>query len=264
MGEDKDFVTLKPVNSLLEAQVNAFKSAFQMMFQDVKEELKAIKTDIGDLKNSAQFSMGQVDDLQEKVKSIEKTVNSKKQNIEDITDSLDAVESHLEYIENQSRRNNIKIMGVPEDISTEKTWDDTEDVVKKLIKEELGIEEEVEIERCHRVGDANPANRRKKGNSSNQNGGNEKPRSIVAKFAKWKTKEFILKTARNKKPQGIVFVGDFSQRTLDKRAAKIPDLIKARKEGKIAYFIMDRLIVKNKVNTKGSQNSSESEVFFKT
>ena len=79
MGEDKDFVTLKPVNSLLEAQVSPFKSAFQMMFQDVKEELKAIKTDIGDLKNSAQFSMGQIGDLQEKVKSIEKKVNSKKQ-----------------------------------------------------------------------------------------------------------------------------------------------------------------------------------------
>jgi len=210
------------------------------------------------------FPTGQVDDLQEKLKSIEKKVNSKKQNIEDITDSLDAVESHLEYIENQSRRNNIKIMGVPEDISTEKTWDDTEDVAKKLIKEELGIEEEVEIERCHSVGDANSANRRKKGNSSNQNGGNEKPRSIVAKFAKWKTKEFILKTARNKKPQGFMFVGDFSQRTLDKRAVKIPDLIKARNEGKIAYFIMDRLIVKNSVNTHGSQNSSESEVVFKT
>ena len=129
------------------------------MFQDVKEELKAIKTDIGDLKNSTQFSMGQVDDLQEKVKSIEKKVNSKEQNIEELTDSLDAVESHLEYIENQSLSDNIKVMGVPEDISTEETWDDT-DVVKKLIKEELGIEEEVEIKRCHRVGDANPANRR--------------------------------------------------------------------------------------------------------
>ena len=107
-----------------------------LMFQDVKEELKAIKTDIGDLKNSTQFSMGQVDDLQEKVTSIDKKVKSKVQNIEDITYSLDAVDSQLEYIENQSSRNTINIMGVPEDMSTENTWDDTEDV-KQLIKEEL-------------------------------------------------------------------------------------------------------------------------------
>ena len=148
-------------------------------------------------------------------------------------------------------------MGVPEDSNTEKTWDDTENVVKRLIKDELGIEEDVEIERCHRIGDANPANRRRKGNRQQD----DKPRSIVAKFSKWKTKEHILKTARNKKPQGIMFVGDFSQRTLDKRAAKIPDLIKAREEGKIAYFIMDKLIVKNK-RLSNNQGSEDSEVFF--
>ena len=84
MGEtDNKFVTLKMVKSLLEAQANAFKSAFQIMFQNIKEETKAIKTDIGDLKNSAQFSSGQVDNLQVKLKSIENKVSSKQQTIED-------------------------------------------------------------------------------------------------------------------------------------------------------------------------------------
>ena len=126
-------------------------------------------------------------------------------------------------------------------------------------------EEDIEIERCHRIGDANPANPRRKGNSRQQNAEDVKPRSIFAKFSKLKNKEHILNTARNKKPQGTMFVGDFSRRTLDKRAAKIPELIKARHEGKTAYFIMDKLIVKNKCfnNTQRSQDS-ESEVFLKS
>ena len=50
-----------------------------------------------------------------------------------------------EYLENQSRRNNIKITGVVEE-DDEKMWDDTEATVKKLIMEKLGINEDVEIE----------------------------------------------------------------------------------------------------------------------
>ena len=36
------------------------------------------------------------------------------------------VESQLEYIENQSRPKNIKILGIEENKDEEKTWDDTE------------------------------------------------------------------------------------------------------------------------------------------
>ncbi len=49
-----------------------------------------------------------------------------------------------------SRRNNIKIIGVPEE-EDEETLDDTEAKVKTLLKEKLEIEDEVEIERAHWV-----------------------------------------------------------------------------------------------------------------
>ena len=80
----------------------------------------------------------------------------KQQTIEDITDSLNTFENHHEYIENQSRLINIKSMGVPEDRDTEKSLDDIESVVKKLISHELGFEEDIKTERCHRIGNVNP------------------------------------------------------------------------------------------------------------
>ena len=64
---------------------------------------------------------------------------------------IEGIEDQLEYLENQSRRNNVKIMGVDEDLE-EKTWDDTEKVVRKLIREKLNFEKEIAIERAHRVG----------------------------------------------------------------------------------------------------------------
>ena len=55
----------------------------------------------------------------------------------------------------------------------------------------------------------------------------------MAKFSSWKVKENILKKARNIRPANLKFVADFSQKTLAKRAA----LLKARADGKIAFFL---------------------------
>ena len=62
------------------------------------------------------------------------------------------MESKHEYLENMSRRNNIKIRDLPEDKLKEKSWDDTEELVKGVIKEKLKFDTEVKIERVHRVG----------------------------------------------------------------------------------------------------------------
>ena len=69
---------------------------------------------------------------------------------------------------------------------------------------------------------------------------------MVAKLERWKDKERILKKAREVKPDGVKFLTDLSKRTLDKREEQVPDLIAARKSGKIAYFVLDKLIVKVK------------------
>ena len=59
-------------------------------------------------------------------------------------------------------------------------------------------------------------------------------------------KENILKTARKRKPKGIQCMGDFAKRTLDRRASMIPDMLEARKQGKVAFLVMDQLITYDK------------------
>ena len=60
------------------------------------------------------------------------------------------MESKHGYLENMLRRNNIKILGLLEDKLKEKSWDDTEELVKRVINEKFDTE--VKIEKAHRVG----------------------------------------------------------------------------------------------------------------
>ena len=44
----------------------------------------------------------------------------------------------------------------------------------------------------------------------------------------------------------VVFMGDFSKRTLERRRSKIPDILEARRNGKTAFMVMDYLVIFDK------------------
>ena len=190
---------------------------------------------IGEEKTWDEFSQAKCEEKQSQLQGIEIRLSMTEGRLSDAMKQIEGLENKQEYAENQSRRNNLKLIGVPES-GEEKTWDDTECIVKDLVKEKLGIQEELQIKRCHRV------NHKPGSTGHDQN----KPRHIVAKFVHWKQNEMIVKKAREKKPDGIFFYNDCSANTLARRQAQIPLLDKMRKQGKVAYFIKDRLIEKDK------------------
>ena len=140
----------------------------------------------------------------------------------------------MEYLENQGRRNNIRVNGIPE--ADNETWEDAEVKVKRAIKDNLGIE--VAIERTHRV-----ERRKTKSGQANQN----QPRTIVCRLRYWKQKEQVLRKARRKKPTDLYISEDLSPATLQKREPQIPKLKAAKQVGKIAYFVLDRFVIRDKL-----------------
>ena len=154
----------------------------------------------------------------------------------------------------------MKIVGVPENLDTEKTWDDMEKVVREVIKDNLMMENaaELSIEWAHRAG--------RKQRRHYESGSKVKPMPIVMKFNHWKQKERVLRIAQEKKPKGIMFYLDMAKRTLDRRTELIPDFIEERKKGKIAYFVMDQLVVRDKEEPQDLESnatgiSSDGEIF---
>ena len=53
------------------------------------------------------------------------------------------------------------------------------------------------------------------------------------------------------------FLSDLARRTLDRRAEKIPEMLKHKRNGKIAFMLMDKLIVYDKppdTDRRGTEN----------
>ena len=142
--------------------------------------------------------------------------------------------------ENQSRRNNIRIDGIPEE--PDETWEDTESKAKVALESKLNLPFKVEIERAHRT---SKVNRR-----SDDNASSTRPRTVICRLVSWKQKDPIVKTARIVKPERMFVNEDLAAETLQRRKDELPKLKgkakQAKQAGKIAYFVLDKLIIKDR------------------
>ena len=74
--------------------------------------------EVQDLRESVNFVAGKYDDTKSKVDAVELKIKAAFVQMEglstDMNDNFDAIEDKQDYLENQSRRNNIKIFGISE------------------------------------------------------------------------------------------------------------------------------------------------------
>ena len=191
--------------------------------------MESVVKDVQELKTSLQYTKKDVAEL----KPIHVKLEDVNKELDKISKDLASHSQKMEYLENQSRRNNIRVNGIPE--SDNETWEDAEVKVKRAIKDNLGIE--VDIERAHRV-----ERRKTKPGQANQN----HPRTIVCRLRDWKQREQVLRKARREKPSDVYISEDLSPATLQKREPQIPKLKAAKQAGKIEYFVLDRLVIRDK------------------
>ena len=71
-------------------------------------------------------------------------------------------------------------------------------------------------------------------------------RMSVCKLRCWKQREAVLKKARKSKPSGLFISEDLALATLQRRAAQVGKLREAKQAGKITYFVLDRLVIRDK------------------
>ena len=68
----------------------------------------------------------------------------------------------------------------------------------------------------------------------------------MCKLRDFKQKEKILKMTRRIKPVGLYVNEDLAKETLDKREEQRLKLEEAKRNGKVTYFVLDKLIVKDR------------------
>ena len=223
------------MNEMMKMQERMLKTMFESVLSSVNTRIDEVVKSVAELKTSLQYSQRDIDDLMESTDELAMIEDE----LEDIQYALNKHEDKMEYLENQSRRNNIRIDGISE-VGNE-TWSDTEEKAKQILKEKLNLDCEPEIERAHRVG---PKPRTTAPDMAD--GLRTRPRTIVCRLRDWKQKEGILRAFRLTKPTGIFVNEDLAAETLDKRSKQLDKLKEAKRAGKIAYFVLDRLISKDK------------------
>ena len=243
------FVTLPIVRELVETQERCFNATMQMLIDSIREEVEDIRNTVNELKESLTFSQKDIDDAKSNISKIETKITKADEDISEAYGNIEYLLDGQESLENYSRRNNIKVFGIPEkdavNGSDPEVWEECEVAVKNEIHTKLKINpESMVIDRAHRVGKRRDPFHHLADGTKVKN----QPRPIVAKFLSRKDKDRVLRLARLIKPDGVQFLEDFSKRTLDKIKEKIPEFIAACKSGKRASLVMDKTIIAN--NTK--------------
>ena len=140
-------------------------------------------------------------------------------------------------LEDRSRRSNLRIDGVPENAN--EMWSVTEQKVQKILKENLDITQNIEIERAHRMGNTR----------------NNQPRTIIMKLLRYKDKELILNSAKKLKNTNISIYEDYSDETYKIRKHLAEQMKVERKNGMYCVIKYDKLIVREFRERRKSVNS---------
>ena len=227
-----EYATLEVLKEMMEIQDRVYRSTLQILVNDMKSEIKSVKKDVEELKLSTQF-------MSSKFADQKKNIEQRKMKVEQIEDRVKVSESYLsnslvdnEYYDHESRLEDLenkhvylKILGLPEEKNREKSWKDTEQIVKETINKEPEISsEEIQIEKAHRVGKP-------------QDG---RPRPVAARFCSWKQKEAILPEKRSLKTSGSFRIYPPEHCNDGLRSPKINP---GEKKGNVAYFVLDGLVV---------------------
>ena len=87
------------------------RKSLSFFLTDIRDQVRSVRKDFDELRRSLEFSQSQLKDIQDKVMNLDGKIESAKLSVKEHGEWLDYVEDQVEYIENQSQRNNIKIMG---------------------------------------------------------------------------------------------------------------------------------------------------------
>ena len=113
-----------------------------------------------------------------------------------------------------------------------------------MLQEKLHLSFEPVIERAHRTG-----TRSRPGAADVIN---TRPRTLVCRLRDWKQKDEILRADPRITLPGTFFSEDFANETMEKRKAQLDKLKEAKRAGKMAYFVLDRLVIKDRRRVESS------------
>lgn len=201
-------------------EIRDFRAENKVDLHALKEELKEdMKKELQDLKqeiyqnlsaNTARIQANEtrLSEAETRISEIESVNTAMKEALVKSMERQKTMQEKLTDMEGRSRRNNIRVYGVPEG----KEGDSVPDFMDQLLKSELALTADMnlKIQHAHRASARKPEK-------------NQPPRVIVVNFMEFNTKEAVLKKAWGKKimieGQRLSFDHDYATEVVQKRKA---------------------------------------------
>ncbi|KAI7800009.1 putative LINE-1 type transposase domain-containing protein 1-like [Triplophysa rosa] len=164
----------------------------ELMRTDFATKIKCVLNAIHDVKKDVRDFSGCMDLAEERISSVEDTVNSEKSKLAEMDKRVESLSQKLDDLENRSRRSNLRLVNLPEKVENP----DAAAFLEKWLPETLGtaiFPAPPIIERAHRLPGRTQSNR------------SSLPRVLIMKFLNFQDKVRVMQAARAK---GKIMYGD--------------------------------------------------------
>ena len=190
------------------------------------KEFLGVKSEISNVKEQVTGINGKLDTVLTDVGLLKSEVEQVKADYASLSSTVAFIDNRIDYLENQSRRNNIIFRNIPEEKGEK--WADSKSKIIKVIKDKLGMEvSSFEIERAHRTA------------------GKSGARPMVVKFLSYDTRERVFSLKKKLAGSDIGMDEDFSPQVREQRIRLVEKMKEAKKLGFFAKLSFNKLIVEN-------------------
>ena len=194
-----------------------------------EKELKQIKTQ---LEAQCTKSAEKVEQAVGRVDNLEFSLGIQEEKIDTLQKEVGKMKENMTYLQSQSMRNNLVFCNIQETPSERIA--ETEKKVREFMVEKLKIAQhlvdEMKLERVHRM----------------TSQGGDAYRKIVCKFNQFQDRELVRKQSFNLKGTNFYIHEQFPPEIVAKRKRLMPELKKAKQQGKKAWLSYDTLYVEGK------------------
>jgi len=240
-------MNLQEMKMLMEVQSEAYKTSLQVFVDQFNANIAACQDTVAELRKSLEFSQAQMDEMKGQIKLVQaekrsdaNTIDALRKEVAETWDKLESFAIRCNELNDLQRRNNLRIDGLPE-VDAE-TPEQTAVSVTSLLQEKLELPS-LSMESAHRMGQRQE----------------NRPRPVVVKFKRQVDRDAALRHGKKLKGTKIYLNEDLCPASQKMKADQLPALRAARAQGKIAYFVNTKLVIKEKTNHQrpGSENAAQ-------
>ncbi len=235
------------LNSVVNSAVrDAMDSMLIPALRELREDMQATNKSVKELREEFEAIVTTAKQTRDRVDSVQADARDDRRAVTDLRNMLERLTEKMTDIEDRGRRNNVRLVGLPEGAEGTNAAGFLRVNLSKWIPSLRG--RDIEIDRAHRVYDGGR--------------GSDRPRTLIFLVLRWHDRSEILKGARQNYPVKcaqdnvtLLFFCDFSPATAIRRKAFNPVLKKMTALGLQPFLIYPAII---KLRHKGEQKSFDS------